>query len=39
MAPLTASAGNAEVTDFLKFVQSKAASDIFQAEGFDVRAH
>jgi molybdate transport system substrate-binding protein len=39
MAPITASAGNAEVTDFLKFVQSKAASDIFQAEGFDVSAH
>ena len=38
MAPLKASAGNADVMDFLKFVQSQAASDIFQAEGFDVSA-
>jgi molybdate transport system substrate-binding protein len=38
MAPLKAAAGNPEVTDFLKFMQSKAARDIFQAEGFDVSA-
>lgn len=36
MAPLKASAGNAEVAAFLKFMQSKAVRDIFQAEGFDV---
>lgn len=35
MAPLNASAGNAEVADFLKFLQSQAVKDIFQAEGFD----
>lgn len=38
MAPLAASAGNADVKDFIEFLQSKAASDIFQAEGFDVSA-
>lgn len=38
MAPLKASAGNAEVTDFLKFMQSNAVKNIFQAEGFDVSA-
>ncbi|MDP2961920.1 MAG: molybdate ABC transporter substrate-binding protein [Sulfurimicrobium sp.] len=36
MAPLKASAGNAEVTGFLKFMQSNAVKDIFRAEGFDV---
>jgi len=38
MAPLKASAGNAEVAAFLEFMQSKAVRDIFQAEGFDVSA-
>lgn len=38
IAPLKASAGNAEVAAFLKFMQSKAVRDIFQAEGFDVSA-
>ena len=38
MAPLNASAGNAEVTAFLAFMRSKAVNDIFQAEGFDVSA-
>jgi len=38
MAPLKASAGNAEVTAFLKFMQGKAVQDIFQDEGFDVSA-
>lgn len=38
MAPLKASAGNAEVAPFLDFMQSKAVRDIFQAEGFDVSA-
>lgn len=38
MAPLKASAGNAEVAAFLKFMQSKAVRDIFRAEGFDVSA-
>jgi len=38
MAPLKASAGNAEVAAFLKFMQSKAVKDIFRAEGFDVSA-
>jgi len=38
MAPLKASAGNAEVAAFLEFMQSKPAQDIFQAEGFDVSA-
>lgn len=38
MAPLKTSAGNAEVTAFLAFLQSSAVQDIFQAEGFDVRA-
>jgi len=38
MAPLKTSAGNVEVAAFLEFMQSKAAKDIFQAEGFDVRA-
>jgi molybdate transport system substrate-binding protein len=38
MAPLKASAGNAEVTAFLKFMQGNAVKDIFQAEGFDVSA-
>lgn len=38
MAPLKASAGNAEVAPFLEFMKSKAVQDIFQAEGFDVRA-
>jgi molybdate transport system substrate-binding protein len=38
MAPLKASAGNAEVAAFLEFMQSKAVKDIFQAEGFDVSA-
>lgn len=35
IAPLKASMGNAEITDFLKFMQSKAVKDIFEAEGFD----
>ena len=38
MAPLKASAGNAEVTGFLKFMQSNAVKDIFKAEGYDVSA-
>jgi molybdate transport system substrate-binding protein len=38
MAPLKASAGNAEVAAFLEFMRSKAVKDIFQAEGFDVSA-
>jgi molybdate transport system substrate-binding protein len=38
MAPLKASAGNAEVAAFLKFMQGKAVQDIFQDEGFDVSA-
>jgi len=38
MAPLKASAGNAEITGFLKFMHGKAVRDIFQAEGFDVSA-
>lgn len=38
MAPLKASAGNAEVVAFLKFMQSKAVRNIFLAEGFDVSA-
>ena len=38
MAPLNASAGNAEVTAFLAFMRSRAVKDIFQAEGFDVSA-
>ncbi|HWR77342.1 MAG TPA: molybdate ABC transporter substrate-binding protein [Thiobacillus sp.] len=38
MAPLKASAGNAEVAAFLEFMQSKAVQDIFQAEAFDVSA-
>jgi molybdate transport system substrate-binding protein len=38
MAPLKASAGNVDVAAFLEFMQSKAARDIFQAEGFDVSA-
>ncbi len=38
MAPLKASAGNTEVTDFLNFMQSNAVKNIFQAEGFDVSA-
>lgn len=38
IAPLNTSAGNAEVTAFLKFMQGKAVKDIFQAEGFDVSA-
>jgi molybdate transport system substrate-binding protein len=38
IAPLKASAGNAEVAAFLKFMQSKAVRDIFLAEGFDVSA-
>jgi molybdate transport system substrate-binding protein len=38
MAPLKVSSGNAEVTEFLKFMQSKAVREIFQTEGFDVSA-
>jgi molybdate transport system substrate-binding protein len=38
MAPLKASAGKADVTDFLGFLRSEAARDIFRAEGFDVSA-
>jgi molybdate transport system substrate-binding protein len=38
MAPLKASAGKADVTDFLEFLRSEAARDIFRAEGFDVSA-
>jgi molybdate transport system substrate-binding protein len=38
MAPLNASAGNAEVAGFLKFMQSNTVRDLFQAEGFDVSA-
>lgn len=36
MAPLKASADNAEVADFLKFMQGNGVKEIFQAEGFDV---
>jgi molybdate transport system substrate-binding protein len=38
MAPLKASMENVEVTDFLRFMQSSAVKNIFQAEGFDVSA-
>lgn len=38
VAPLRASAGNAEVAAFVEFMQSKAVKDIFQDEGFDVSA-
>jgi len=38
MAPLNASAGNAEVAAFLTFMRSKAVKDLFQADGFDVSA-
>ena len=38
MAPLKASADNADVTAFLAFMRSRAVKDIFQAEGFDVSA-
>ena len=38
MAPLKASANHVEATEFLKFMQSKAARDLFEAEGFDVSA-
>lgn len=38
MAPLKASAGDADVAAFLEFIQSKAVQDIFKAEGFDVGA-
>jgi molybdate transport system substrate-binding protein len=38
MAPLNASADNADVTAFLAFMRSRAVKDIFQAEGFDVNA-
>lgn len=38
MAPLKASTKKAEVMAFLAFMQSKAVEDIFQAEGFVVRA-
>lgn len=38
MAPLKASADHAEVVGFLKFMQSKAVRDIFQAEGYEMSA-
>lgn len=38
MAPLKAASGNAEVADFLKFMQGNAVREIFRAEGFDVSA-
>lgn len=38
MAPLNSSAGNEEVTAFLKFLQGQAVKDILRAEGFDVSA-
>lgn len=38
IAPLNAAAGNAEVTAFLNFLQSKAVREIFQAHGFDLSA-
>lgn len=38
MAPLNASAANAEIAGFLEFMQSKAAMDICSAEGFDASA-
>ena len=38
MGPLKASAGNVEIAAFLKFMQTKAVRDIFQARGFDVSA-
>lgn len=38
MAPLKTAAGNAEAAAFLEFLQSRAATEIFQAEGFDVSA-
>jgi ABC-type molybdate transport system substrate-binding protein len=38
MAPLKASAADAEVTAFIKFMHGKAVRDIFQAKGFDVGA-
>jgi molybdate transport system substrate-binding protein len=38
IAPLKASAGNAEAAAFFKFLQSKAVKDIFEADGFDVSA-
>ena len=38
MAPLIAAADNPEVPAFLRFMQSKAAKDIFRAEKFDVGA-
>lgn len=38
VAPLNSSVANAEATDFLKFLQSRAVKDVFEAEGFDVSA-
>lgn len=38
MAPLKTSAGNTEVTAFLKFMHSKTVKDVFKAEDFDVSA-
>lgn len=38
MAPLSAAAGNAEIPAFLRFMQSRAAKEIFRAENFDVSA-
>lgn len=38
VAPLKATERNADVAGFLKFIQSKAVKDIFEAEGFDVGA-
>jgi molybdate transport system substrate-binding protein len=38
IAPLKAAAGNTEVTAFFKFMQGKAAQDVFEADGFDVSA-
>jgi molybdate transport system substrate-binding protein len=38
MAPLKNSAGQPEVARFLKFIQDKSASAIFEAEGFDLTA-
>lgn len=38
LAPLNASAGKADVVNFLKFLQSRPAKDIFRAERFEVIA-
>lgn len=38
MAPLRSATENAEVDGFLTFLQSRAARDLFEADGFDVSA-